>query len=359
MGRYKKFVPPPGEKGLLPLIDQQLREKEEEKRRMSGKPQNFEKTKKSDKPATELMKKVAIATGDTKRMKKAFSREEILEIMARRTRKETITSEENGAARSATRANKKWVKAQSAGDYSKLYFYPSYTSADGDVWYKALDFSALYYSYILAPRMGRTANIYDDRDSYSRSKYIASVKEIDDMAEDFKTLDGGTVEITLSGIYVFTLAHPQTAEDFARLIRTEEERRDKARNMLRPAKMAPATFKTLVDFIVLITPKIKSLERRDFFSVGEHIIHALEEIMMTYYMYSDGHLSTEETGERILERLNMIKAGMTIMQEMDGWDSVDTAAMLGESLMFFRDQVINDFKLKIGKVVKKNDKPGV
>lgn len=205
-----------------------------------------------DAPATELMMKVAEVTGDTKKIKKAFSLEEIEEIMNRRANKNELSSDENNALRIATRANKKWVKAQ-------------------------------------------------------------------------------------------------TVDDFSKLMRMEEERRDRARNLLRPAKMAPVTYKLMVDFITQISPKIKNLERRDFFSIGEDIMQELEVILEIYYTWSDGQISTEETGIKLLTHLNRIKAGMAILQEMSAWDNIDTAAMLGEYLMFFRDQIMKDFKITIGK----------
>ena len=292
-------------------------------------------------------------------MKKVFSTEEIAEIMKRRSEKQESSAEENSALRIVTRSNKKWVKAQSTGDYSRLYLFPSYTSKDGMVWHKMLDFSALFYVYELAPRMGRTANVFDDKDSYAKSKYIASISDIQGVAEDFLELGGKKVEVTLNGIYIFTLDMPRTADDFSKLMRVEEERRDRTRNMMRPAKMAPVTYKMMVDFITQISPKIKNLERRDFFSVGEDIVRGLEKMLEVYYMYSDGYFSMTETGERLLALLNRIKAGMTILQEMSAWDSIDTAAMLGEYLMLFRDQILTDFKIKVGKLDNVNDKSRV
>ncbi|MDO4527008.1 MAG: hypothetical protein Q4B87_02875 [Candidatus Saccharibacteria bacterium] len=300
-------------------------------------------------PATELMKQVAVADGNVRKMQKSFTTKEIEEIMRKREKNEQLTKEENSAVRIATRANKKWVRAQAVGDYGKLYFYPSYTSNDGEIWYKMMDFSALYYAYYLAPRMGRTANIFDDKDSYAKAKYIASVKDIDGVVDDFLKLGGKKVEKTLTGVYIFTLANPLTADDFSNLMRMEEERRDRARNMMRPAKMAPVTYKLMVEFVSQIGPKIKRLEKRDYFSIGEDMVQELENTLEIYYTYSDGHLSIEETGEKLLVCLNRIKAGLTILQETNAWDGLDTAAMLGESLMFFRDQIIKDFRLSVGK----------
>lgn len=301
------------------------------------------------KPATALMKKVAERTKNLPKMEKVFTPEEIAEILAKKADGEEIDKKESLALSKATRANKKWVKNRSAGDYGRIFLYPSYTGKAGEVWYKMIDFSALYFVYNLAERMGANVNIYADKDSYVRSSYVASVRDVESLAEKFMELGGKSVEITMTGIYILTLKHPSTAEGYANLMRMEEERRDRMHNLLRPAAMAPATYALLLDVARTFGPKIRHLEKRDFFIIGEDIMHGIMDIFKIYYLYSDGLLEKGNASTQLMMRLNKIRGGLAVLQEMDAWENPATATLLGETLIHFRDQVIKDFKIKVGK----------
>ena len=298
------------------------------------------------KPATELMKKVARLAPDRAKMKQVFTPVEIQNILDKRLKDEETTREENQKLSRATRTNKKWVRMKSAGDYAKIYFYPSYTGKDGTIWYKMIDFSALYFVYHLADRMAMNVNLYDDKDSYMKSQYVASVPSIEDVAIKFLELDLGTVETTVTGIYIFTLKNPLAEDDYAEMVQKEEERRDKLHNVMRPAKMEPATYKLLLALLRQVGPKIRHLEKRDFFAVGQNIIGTLEGFFRTYYQYSDGLVDKKSAGLKLLAWLDGLRAEFAILQEFDAWDSLGTAALLGESLMMLRRQVMKDFKVE-------------
>lgn len=307
------------------------------------------------KPATDLMKKVAEKTKNLPKMEKSFTPEEIQAILSKKADGEEITKKESQTLTKTTRINKKWVKNRSAGDYIRIFIYPSYTGKDGAIWYKMIDFSALYFVYNLAERMEMNVNIYPDKDAYVVSKYTASVRDIETLAEKFMELGGKNVEITMTGVYILTLKRPLTAEDYANLMRMEEARRDKMHNLLRPAAMAPVSYALLLDVVRAFAPKVRHLEKRDFFIVGEDIMNGIMDIFKIYYLYSDGLLDKNSTSTQLMMRLNKLRGGLAVLQEMGAWDNPATAVMLGETLMYFRDQVIKDFKIKVGKIDAKSE----
>lgn len=300
------------------------------------------------KPATELMKKVAAATLDREKMEKDFTPEEIKEIMARRVKQEEISKADSQKLSKMTRTNKKWVRLHAAGDYGRLFFYPSYTAKNGEIWYKTLDFSALYFVYNLAERIGMNVNIYDDKDAYVKATYTASVRDIEKVAIKFMELGGKNVEITTTGVYILTLQQPMSADYYSDLMCMEEERRDRVNNLLKPAAMQPITHKMLLDVVRQLGPKIRRLEKRDFFSLGQNMISELEDLFKLYYLYSDGLIDKKTTGLKLMATLNKLKAGLAILQELGAWENVAIPAMLGESLMRLREQIIKDFNVKLG-----------
>ena len=224
------------------------------------------------------------------------------------------------------------------------------------MWYKMLDFSALYFVYVLAERMALNSQVYDDKDTYIKANFVASVQDIETVAEEFLRLGGKSVDITTTGIYILTLAEPKTMDDYTNLVKLEMERRDKLHNIFRPAGMAPATYKLLLDVVKLFGPKLEHLEKRYFFAVGENIMRDLSAVFRVYFSYSDGLIGKNETGERLLQYLNSIKAGLGVLAEVNAWNSLPTATVMGEALMLLREQVVRDFKIKVGS--QKNVKSG-
>lgn len=301
------------------------------------------------KPATPLMKKVAEAVTDKEKMQQVFTPKEIREILDKKRRKEAVTEDESVALSKATRNIKRWAKARSTGDYGRIFLYPSYTSTDGKVWYKMIDFSALYFVYFLSERMGMNVNIYADTDRYAKSDYAASVTDIKKVTSEFMRLGGKKVEVAANGVYILTLDYPFTEEDYARMLTQEREKRDKMHNILKPTAMAPATHHMYVDLLRVFGPKIEHLDKRKFFSLGESMTHTLEEILKTYYLYSDGIYSMEKTGLCLIGFLDKLRADLFILQELDAWKNLATAAMMGEILIRFRAQVLRDFKIKVEK----------
>ena len=137
-------------------------------------------------PATAAMKAVAESTADARKLTKSFSPNEIEEILAKRNSGGKLEPVETAAIRTKYRQIKHQIKELEHGNNSKLYIFPSITS--GDNWYKLIEFSALYYVYRLAPRMGRSAKIYPDSDKTQKALFTASLQNIDGFLDHFRNL---------------------------------------------------------------------------------------------------------------------------------------------------------------------------
>lgn len=307
--------------------------------------------------ANELMKKVAVATGDVGKMKKVFTPEQIKEIMSKRQAGIKVSDEEGMALSRQTRLNKRWVTERQVGEYGKIFVYPSYTDTNGKIWYKMVDFSALYFHYHLADRMGVTANIFVDEDKYLQRRYTASIADIDRVALQFIELNVGTVEEAANGIYVFNLKEPSNTEEYSAMVLTEENKRERVRNIFRPKAMSAEAYKTLLDTIRLFEPKIRHLENRFFTLFGTEMMKNFEEMLAVYYLYSDGLMEKKETGISLISLVDRQKAILAILEEADVWKDMTAPTMLGEKLVDLRQQITKAFKIKIGKETKENAEP--
>ena len=113
-------------------------------------------------PATDLMKTVASKTYDARKISKVFTDAEIEEILLKRDGGAELVDSEKKALREKYYKMKLWVKEKEKTNTSQLFVVPSLISSD--TFYKVFNFSALYYVYRLADRMGRNATLRIDKD---------------------------------------------------------------------------------------------------------------------------------------------------------------------------------------------------
>ncbi len=294
-------------------------------------------------PATDLMKTVAARTMNQRSMKKVFSLEEIEEILAKRDNGEKLTTVEQRAIEAEYRRIKRHVKEMEKGNNGRVIVVPSIKSNDG--FYKVFDFSALYYVYRLADRMGRSAKLMNDNDRYSKMIHAASLVNIDKFIEQFKRLENPRVDITEDGIYIFTLKKPLTDTEVAQLRLIEETRRDKLHNILKPKNMDPAVFQAILMVVRQVAPKVKKLERHDYYAIGEEMLHNLNLLLTVYFDYTNGVMKKDEAGKQLIMLVDSLFASLAILSEERVWD-YSASAMIGENINEVRRLVFRDFSIR-------------
>jgi len=296
-------------------------------------------------PATELMKIVAKRAPKKRMIEKVFSGEEMREI-------EDVTKlmkkveQDNTTAREKYRKIKRLVKEMEYGNNQKIIVFPSLVN--GDNWYKVVEFSALYYVYRLAPRMGRKAHIYKDSDKYSKCLFSATFQNIEKFVFDMDRLDDLKPEISDDGVYIFTLKKPLTDDEMAALKLTEETRREKLHNVVRPINMNPKAYRAVLMVMRQVAPRARKLEKQYYYTTGEMMVKNTQELLAVYFDFANGLYSKDETGRRLMVVVDRLLAGLTLLAENRVW-AYDTAAMIGESINEIRRIVIKDFDLKVSK----------
>lgn len=296
------------------------------------------------KPATEIMKIVASKTENYEDMKRVFTDAEIKSIMQRRAVGESVDSAESAALKAKYREIKRWVLEAEKGNQSRVIVFPCITNGTG--WYKVVEFSALYYAYRLADRMGRRARVMNDSDKFMKAYYTASITNIDKFVEQFLNLEPGvTYEVTQDGVYIFTLKHPLTEDEVGMLRRTESTRREKLNAVIKPKAMNPAVYQAIMMVIRQVLPKVCKLDKRYYFAVGEKMAGDIMELLSTYFDFAHGVAPKEEAGKRLLHLTNNINAGLAIMSETRVW-GYDVSANVGENVNNIKRLVIKDFKMR-------------
>lgn len=293
-------------------------------------------------PATRLMKTVAEKVPNEKSMRKNFSDEEIEEIRAVILKNKESNSEDKKARDNLYRKIKRQVKTMEEGNKSRVIVFPS-LKGEGE-WYKMINFSALYYAYRLADRMGRTVNLRNDNDRHSRGFYVASISGIDKFRQQFEDLEHPEVEITEDGVYIFTLKKPLSDDEVGRLRNIEETRRERTHNILKPKAMAPATYQAILMLVRQLLPRIRKLEKQYYLVVGEKMASDILGLMSVYFAYSDGALDKKTAGLRLIAYVDNLLAGVAIMAEIQIW-KYDVACSIGENANNLKQIIIKDFKI--------------
>ena len=312
------------------------KEKKKEKKEVKLKP------KPAVPPATPLMKRVAAkAPNNVKSLKKVFSKEELAEIGRKGKDEEAEdTRALKDVQREKYRAVKRRVKELEIGNQSQLFAFPSLGEGG---WYKMIEFSALFYAYRLADRMGRKARVMKDSDRFLKAHFVTSLTNIEKFAEDIKNYEEGvTVEIAGDGVYIFTLPKPVPDDEYAALRRTEETRRERLHNTLKPKDMDPAIFSALLMVERQLLPRIKKLEKNYYDMIGKTMAKDIHKILTAYGMLTDGLIERQEVGRIILRYVNSLMAGLILLAELRIWP-YDVAALIGENANTLKRLILKDF----------------
>lgn len=294
-------------------------------------------------PATEIMKTVAARTLDMKRMKKDLTADEIKEILSRRDAGEALNQNEHKAIAAEQRRLKRRVKDMEKGNRGRIIAMPSIKGEAG--FYKLFDFSALYYVYRLADRMGRNARIVQDTDKFSRMLQATSLVNIEKFVEQFKQLEAPRVEICEDGIYIFTLKKELTDDELSELRLIEETRRTSLYNILKPKRMDPAIFQGILTVVRQVGPRAKKLERHEYYAIGEKMLIDLKDLLRVYFDYTRGIIEKARAQDEIIALIDSLFAGLAILSELRTWD-FGVAAVIGDSINEVRRLAIKEFGIR-------------
>ncbi len=296
--------------------------------------------------ATEVMKIVAAKTkADKDALRKTFTESEISEILAKRDKGKDLNTEEKIALKTQYRRIKRFVKENEKGNKQKIYVFPTFTG--NDEWYKVIEFSALYYVYRLAARMGRTARIYNDSDKHSRALFSASFQGIDKFIEQITRLEDPEMEITDDGVYIFTLKHPVTDEELTQLRHMEQIRREKMYNIMKPKKMDAAIFQQILLISRQVTPRAKKLKKEYYNTTGEEMVRDVQNLLALYFDYSEELCERKDALTQAMKIINRMMAGVTVLSENRIWE-YDIAVVIGAGIADLKRMIEKDLKVKNG-----------
>ena len=295
------------------------------------------------KPASELMKTIAEKVPSKKKIMSDFSPAEQAEIFERIERNDARAkmadqkqenSIEDEARRELIRKIKRTAKEMETGNQSKIILFPSYSRNGAELsWYKMGDFSALYYTYRMAERMGRRMpTIQKDKDRFYKMRMIVSVRDVDELIEKaMKLKEFEKHEETLDKVHILYLKQALEDDEYAMLRHTGEMQKEMMHNVLRPRKAAPEMYLNILMLgrqVMRMTTALGIIHR---YEIGDKVAENVLEMLNAYYDYTGGLIDAEAARREMQRRVFRVRAGMALLGDDDAVKPTKACA-IGETI---------------------------
>ena len=294
-------------------------------------------------PATDLMKKVAEKVPQTKKIRREFSQEDAAEIFDK-IEKPSIKSEEEVELEQSQRELiyniKKTAKRMELGNKDKIIIFPSYSRKSANLtWYKLGDFSAEYYLYRMADRMGRNPSPRKDTDNFGRMHVIVSIKDVDKFLDEaMKLNDFSRHEETLDKIHILYLKKPLTDDEVALLHKTEEMRKEMMHNVLKPKRAAPEVYLAILTLARQLSKVTSSLEKVYRKEVGDRLFEEVVSLMDAYFFFIGQFEDAETTRTNMQKLIYQIRSGMAILGDNEAIKP-EKACAIGETIVSLEELI--------------------
>ena len=293
-----------------------------------------------------LMEAVAISTGNKSKIKKDFPPAEAKKILAIVKGGKNKRVENSDSKKKLIERREKIIKLKKAvrelerTNRSRLILFPSFSrESDTTEWYKMGDFSALYYVYRMADRMGRTAKVQKDKDRFAKMDYIASIKGIEDfIAQAMELREFDRYETGLDGMYILYLKKPLSDEEYSVLTRTESARREMMHNILKPKRADAKMYQVILMLARQVLPRTGALIKGPYSEIGAEMSRQVHKLMCAYFMTSHERKDLDEIRREMLEATDWLQSGIALLGEIDAWN-FDKATSVGENVNHLRTMV--------------------
>ena len=291
-------------------------------------------------PATDLMKAVALKAPVRKKIERDFSEAEATEIKQRLAEKKTtrmseamVENMEEAARKERIREIKRIAKEMEKGNQAKVILFPSFSrKSDKLEWYKLGEFSALYFTYRMADRMGRVPKIMRDTDKFCKMHAVVSVRDVDKVVAQAMSLgDFSRYEKTLDGLYILYLKKPLTDEELGILRRTEGQRREMMHNVLKPRRADAAVYQAILMLDRQVLPRTSKMEKGYYVAIGDTMAKQLHQLTQVYFKFANGRLDVLAAKETILDLIDGLLSGVALLGENNVW-GYDVATAIGENI---------------------------
>lgn len=214
---------------------------------------------------------------------------------------------------------------------SRLILYPSLAGIE-DEWYKMGGQSALFYKYIVGPRLKKKPVIRKDNDLKHRFKRgIVSVHWGEKFMKDVNTIGLKAKKIDY-GLIVVEMEKEYTANEILEMYKREQADAEKVKKIIMPKKNFPDIYGLIRQLAQILPPKIKKMDGvyREAFGMG--MLKDVASLTKIYFKMANGRMPEELAREEMFLEIDNITAVLAIADENQLFDLI-TRTKIGETLV--------------------------
>ena len=225
-----------------------------------------------------------------------------------------VRREKSAAGRKKREAYNK-IK-QSVLEYEKENYTKLFVMKSSGDWYKLLGHSAVIYSAILAPRLGKTARLLPDTDYHHNSKEgTVSIRNIGTFKSDMETLGVELIYEKDEGL-AFRLGFRVEPEMLNNLIKQGEMERKQVQKLLMPEVMLPQLKMRLFETMKLMYFGAQNLSPLGRAVIGEEMAILICKFGQDFIMMANGFIDRDQYFTDLSQGLQRLKAGMAVVSEL-------------------------------------------
>lgn len=214
---------------------------------------------------------------------------------------------------------------------SRLILFPSLAGIE-DEWYKMGGQSALFYKYIVGPRLKKKPTIRKDNDLKHRFKNgIVSVHWGEKFMKDVAVIGLIAKKIDY-GLIIVEMEREYTVNEIKEMREQEQKDIEKVKKMIMPVKNYPDVYGLMRQMSHFLPPKIKKMDVVYREAFGKKILEALVNLHKIYFRMANGRMPESLAKEEMLMQIDDITAILAIIDENQLFDLV-TRTRLGETLV--------------------------
>ena len=238
---------------------------------------------------------------------------------------------------------KQLAKLLEEDNNSKLILFPS-ASGEKDEWLKMGGSSALFYKYLIAPRLNKKSpTIRPDTDLSHRFKDgIISIHWKNLFLKNLTKI-GLPPPHEENGLLIVELNHKFTQAEIKKLKSREKEKHAEINQILKPKNSIPELYHILLVLAKSLPPKVAKLKepyRNDF---GSQINHTVCELFITYTDYVDKNITSLSAKSSFHRSVNKLNALLIILNENKLLD-YSTIGRVGRTLLDLRETIERTIK---------------
>ncbi len=232
---------------------------------------------------------------------------------------------------------KSYVISKEKGNNSKIYLYPAKGKIEDD-WYRACGRSMVFYKTLVAPRLGRKAQVMSDPDEEHKiGGGIVTIRCGNKLIEDVKKIEYVAERIEL-GVIVIDIIKEYTEKEIAQMRAVINGELNQVKKIIKPKETFPKIINAINELLRVVPSKIRKLHEsyRDIYA--KELMEPLAEMVKIYYRMSNGRMEKRDAKLELLKRTDDVVATIHMLDE-GGLLSITARARMGENIVKIRGAV--------------------